>query len=161
MKQFLTRDFCLKCLGCCRFAKPAGSWLPALSDKEIKILLKKEPAAAISADKRLKTLPLPEKGVFICQFLNPQDNKCAVYAYRPLECQLYPFLINRSAKKVYLAIDENCPFVKGKSRDADFKEYIGYLSRLLNTSVFRKLLKDNPQLIQSYRGVVNVAEIKL
>ncbi len=160
MKQILPKETCLKCQGCCRFAEAATVWAPCFLDKEIKALSGKSGvAAAISADKRIRPVSSKTKDIFFCPFLNPQGNKCKIYSRRPFECRLYPFLINSSAGKTYLAVDTNCPFAKEKFTSKPFKDYAIYLARLLNSKTFHKVLKDNPQIIQSYPGAVNVAEI--
>ncbi len=160
MKQILSKETCLKCQGCCRFAEAATIWAPSLLDKEIKVLSGRPGVAAvISTDKRIRPVASEAKDIFFCPFLNPRDNKCKIYTCRPFECRLYPFVINSSAGKTYLAVDTNCPFVKEKFNTKPFKDYAAYLARLLNSRAFRKILKDNPQIIQSYPGAVNIAEI--
>ncbi|MFA5156527.1 MAG: YkgJ family cysteine cluster protein [Candidatus Omnitrophota bacterium] len=161
MRQLLPKEACLKCQGCCRFAEAATIWAPALLDKEIKTLLKKNAAAFISPGKKLKPVASKDKNIFLCPFLNCSDNQCKIYSLRPLECRLYPFLINRSSGKIYLAVDRNCPFVSEKMESKPFKDYAAYLARLLNGRAFRKLLKDNPQIIQAYPQVTNIARIKV
>jgi Fe-S-cluster containining protein len=161
MKQILPEKICLSCHGCCRFADAETIWLPCLLEKEVKSLSKKLATGIISCDKKILPVASKEKDVFFCPFLNQEDNKCKVYADRPFECRLYPFLINRAAGKIYLAVDTNCPFAQENFSAKSFKDHAAYLARLLNTAKFRKLLKDNPQLIQSYPEVVNVVEIKV
>jgi uncharacterized protein len=160
MKQILSRETCLKCQGCCRFAEEATIWAPCLLVKEIKALSARPGAAAvILADKRIRPVASGSQDTLFCPFLNPHDNKCKIYSRRPFECRLYPFVINASAGKTYLAVDANCPFVKEKLAAASFKDYAAYLARLLNSKAFHQVLKDNPQIIQSYPGAVNLAEI--
>ena len=160
MKQILSKETCLKCQGCCRFAEEATIWALSLLAKEIKALSARPGVAAvISADKRIRPVSSKTKDIFFCPFLSPRDNKCKIYSRRPFECRLYPFVINLSAGKTYLAVDANCPFVKEKLTTTSFKDYAAYLARLLNSETFRKVLKDNPQIIQSYPGAVNIAEI--
>jgi Fe-S-cluster containining protein len=161
MKQFLPKKTCLQCQGCCRFAEAATVWLPGLLDKEIKALSKAHQSIVISRGKKLQPIPAKNKEIFFCPFLNPQDNKCRIYSSRPFECRLYPFVVNRSSGKVYLGVDANCPFIREKLEDALFKEHVAYLAGLLNSRPFRSLLKDNPQIIQSYPEAVNLAEIKV
>jgi len=159
MKQFLPKEACLKCQGCCRFAEAADVWAPNLLDKEISLLSKRS-AGSISTDKKIKPVFSKDKDIFFCPFLNYSDNKCRAYSCRPFECRLYPFLINRSAGRVYLAADPNCPFIAGKMETKQFKDYAAYLARLLNGRAFRKMLKDNPQVIQEYPQAANIALIK-
>jgi Fe-S-cluster containining protein len=65
-------------------------------------------------DKRIRAVSNPSGEGFICSFLNLNDNKCKIYARRPFECQLYPFLINLKGKRIILNLDLNCQYLKEK-----------------------------------------------
>ncbi|MDO8489138.1 MAG: YkgJ family cysteine cluster protein, partial [Candidatus Omnitrophota bacterium] len=98
---------------------------------------------------------------FICPFLSSQDNKCKIYDMRPFECQLYPFLINLRKGKVLLTVDLNCPYAYEKINSQEAKDYIIYLTNYLNSPKTLKVLKDNPQIIQAYEEVREIAELNL
>ncbi|MFH1282013.1 MAG: YkgJ family cysteine cluster protein [Candidatus Omnitrophota bacterium] len=163
IKQFVPQVFCLQCRSCCRFKEANSVWSPCLLDEEIQELLDKPliPAASISIDRRLQPIANPEGADFICPFLLTPDNKCRIYDTRPFECQLYPFLINLRKDKVLLTVDLNCPYVFEKINSQQAKEYIVYLTEYLNSAPLLSLLKDNPQIIQAYEEVSEVAEINL
>ncbi len=150
IKQFLSSDFCLDCRGCCRFAKEYSIWQPHLLKEEQDKL-----------DEKIKLLKDPVEDGLICASLKENDNKCKIYKLRPWECQIYPFLINRKDKKIYLALDSKCPFIQGKLENAEFKKYLQYLSGLLKSPRYTAILKQNPQIIQSYAGVYNLLELKV
>jgi len=161
IKQFIPSDFCLKCLGCCRFKEFNSVWLPCLLDEEIQVLLEKKiPPASISIERKIQPIPDGEGG-FICPFLNLKDNKCKIYDFRPFECQLYPFLINLRGKKIILTVDLNCPYIKENINTPQFKEYLDYLSNYLNSPKQIKLLKENPQILQAYEEVAELIELKI
>lgn len=132
-------------------------------DEEIQGLLDKKdiPAASISIDRRIQPVVNPNGADFICPFLNHLDNKCAIYDMRPFECQLYPFLINLRKDKVILTVDLNCPYVYEKINSQETKDYIDYLCAYLNSPQQIEILKDNPQIIQAYEEVREVAELRL
>ncbi|MCK9603710.1 MAG: YkgJ family cysteine cluster protein [Candidatus Omnitrophica bacterium] len=162
IKQFVPQEACLKCQGCCRFAKADSVWSPCLLDEEIQELLDKEiPPAYISADRRILPIADPQGEGFICAFLNAGENKCRIYAFRPFECQLYPFLINLRGQKVILTVDLNCPYVKDKLKTEAFKEYTEYLASFLNSPEQIRILKDNPQLLQAYEAVTDLVELDM
>lgn len=172
INQLIPQEVCLKCRGCCRFSEVNSVWAPCLLDEEMQDLLDKDiPPALISINRRIRPIPDPGQerftpplraGVgFICPFLSPSDNKCKIYASRPLECQLYPFLINLRNNKVYLTIDLNCPYVKENLDTKEFKEYTQYLSAFLNAPEKLRVLKDNPQIIQAYEEVLDILELKI
>ncbi|MFH0790754.1 MAG: YkgJ family cysteine cluster protein [Candidatus Omnitrophota bacterium] len=102
-KQFIPQEACLKCQGCCRFSQEVSLWSPCLLDEEIQYLLDKEiPPVSISIDKKIQPIPHPAGEGFICPFLDAAVNKCKIYAFRPFECRLYPFLIALRGGKVLL-----------------------------------------------------------
>ena len=158
--QIVPVGHCLKCKGCCRFKEADSVWVPTLLEEEVLELIDKDlPSAAISKGKRLMAIPSEEEGSFICPFLKVQGNACAIYASRPFECQLYPFLITLRNKKVILTVDLNCPWAQGKMGSKEFKEYTGYLSAHLNTPALLRMLKDNPQVLQAYEQVLEIVEL--
>jgi len=161
IKQFVPQEFCLKCQGCCRFKEANSVWSPCLLDEEIQELLDKPgiPAASISVDRRIQPIANPGGADFICPFLEIQENKCQIYDLRPFECQLYPFLINLRNDKVLLTVDLNCPYVYEKINSQEAKDYIVYLTGYLNSKPLRLMLKDNPQIIQAYEEVREIAEL--
>lgn len=160
IKQFVNSEVCLECKGCCRFAETCSVWPPSLTDPEIKELLQNNiPPAVISDKKQIRLIPDTKEGCFVCPLLDLGSNKCRVYSLRPLECQLYPFLINRNKDKVFLSIDLNCPFAKEKEASLELKEYINYLTGILRSPDYKELLKKNPQIIKSYPDVLDLGEI--
>jgi uncharacterized protein len=163
IKQFCPEEYCLKCQGCCRFKEDNSVWSPCLLDEEILELIDKEgiPAVSMTVDRRLQPVVNPQGPGFICPFLGIQDNKCKIYDLRPFECQLYPFLINLRKGKVLLTVDLNCPYVYEKIDTQEAKDYIIYLTDYLNSPKMLKLLKDNPQIIQAYEEVREIAELNL
>lgn len=163
IKQFVPQEFCLKCRSCCRFKEASSVWNPCLLDEEIQGLLDRKdiPLASISIDRRIQSVPNPDGSDFLCPFLADKDNKCAIYSTRPFECQLYPFLINLRKGRVLLTVDLNCPYVYEKINSPEAGEYIDYLCGYLNSPQRLKMLKNNPQIIQAYEEVREIAELRL
>lgn len=161
IKQFIPSEVCLKCEGCCRFREADSVWLPCLLDEEIQDLLdRKIPAATISIDRKIQPIPHPRESGFICPFLNLEGNICKIYAYRPFECQLYPFLITLRQERVLLTVDLNCPYIKENLKSKELKEYTEYLATFLNLPSQREILQDNPHIIQAYQTALEVMELK-
>jgi len=162
LKQFIPEEACLKCLGCCRYAKIDSVWSPCLLDEEVQDFLERKiPPALIDAKRRILPVHLPGKDNFICTFLDAKENKCEIYAFRPFECQLYPFLLNLRNKKVFLTVDLHCPYIKEKLKSQELKDYIAYLSAFLNSPEQLRILRDNPQIIQAYEEVLEVVELEV
>jgi len=161
IKQFVPQEFCLKCQGCCRFKEANSLWSPCLLDVEIQALLDKPgiPVASISIDRRIQPVANPAGADFLCPFLVTLNNQCKIYDTRPFECQLYPFLINLRNTKVLLTVDLNCPYVYEQINSQLAKDYIVYLTKYLNSAPLLAMLKDNPQIIQAYEDLREVAEL--
>ena len=160
IKQFVKTAFCLNCRGCCRFTQKDSIWLPYFSDEDIQNLTKKNiPVPLMPAKKRIIPSYLLKEGVFICPFLSLENNKCRIYAIRPLECKLYPFLINRRGNKIFLAVHSYCPCIKENLKSKKITEYSLYLFNLLNSSRFQTILKNNEQIIHTYREVTDLIQL--
>ncbi len=173
MEQFLKSEFCLgKCRCCCKFSQQDSVWSPSLLDCESAQFAKSNiPPAVISQHKKINLLPYPQQNnddlpahigqIFICPFLNPQDSKCKIYAWRPFECQLYPFLINQRGEKIFLAVDLGCPYARDNFNTKEFKEFSQYLAGFFSKPGQCDLLKNNPQIIQVYAGAEDLRELPI
>ena len=162
IKQLIPEKVCLVCRGCCRFNKKESIWSPSLLDADIQGLLKNNiPSSLISGRNKLHLEPHGEENNFICPFLTAPSNKCKIYSFRPFECQLYPFLIHRANDKVFLGIDLRCPFVEVNLKTQRCKEHVQYLTELLSTPEWLDVLRNNPQVIQKYEGILDLAELKI
>ncbi|MDD5729845.1 MAG: YkgJ family cysteine cluster protein [Candidatus Omnitrophica bacterium] len=153
LRQVIPREYCLGCFGCCRFNCLESAWTPKL--------LNEEKERIVFAAKQIRVVSGPGKDDFICEFLSLRDNKCHVYHSRPFECQLYPFLINRNGKNVFLSLDLKCPFAKENLEYNNFKEYIQYLTSLFKSQSGKDLLKSNPQLIQAYDDTLDLVILEI
>jgi Fe-S-cluster containining protein len=162
IKQFIPQEICLECQGCCRFSQRDSVWSPSLLNEEVEELLKnKIPPLFISSDKKILLRQPAAEGNFVCSFFTPEENLCKIYPWRPFECQLYPFLINRKGGKVFLALDLHCPFVAKKIKTRDFEDCVLYLTEFLNSPPQAEILKNNPQIIQVYPQALNLGELKI
>ena len=151
IKQYVSQDFCLRCLGCCRYNCNSSIWAPGLLAQEEKEL-------------NLKKIELiAYRHSYICCFLDLETNLCLIYAQRPLECWLYPFLLNRCGRKLFLGLDLNCPFAKGKTNSLEFKRYSDYLINYLKSPSVFTALSDNLQVFSSYPlgEIFNLAELEI
>lgn len=149
IRQFTKESVCVKCQGCCRFSDSQTPWSPRLLDTEIKTLPKLTP------------VKLSGQEGFFCPLLDIPSNKCKAYPDHPFDCQLYPFVLNRKAEKVYLAVDPNCPYAKDNLETKEFKEYVSYLLEALSGKELSGVLARNQHLIQSYKDVVNIEGIDI
>jgi Fe-S-cluster containining protein len=161
IKQIIPKEFCLKCQGCCRFAQADSVWSPCLMDEEIQELLDKDiPSAFITAQRKICLIKHPSQDGFICPFLETKGNHCKIYALRPFECQLYPFLLTLRGTKIILTVDINCPYIKDNLKTSALKEYSEYLTAFLNSPEQIEILKDNSHLLQAYQQVLDLIELR-
>ncbi len=162
IRQLVPEEVCLECKGCCRFHEADSVWVPGVLAEDVQLFLKnKIPPFFILANKKLRLTWDKKQQCFLCGFFDAPANRCNVYAVRPFECQLYPFVINRRSKKAYLALDTQCPYAAQHEKSALFKEYLRYLSDFFQTPQVIALLKANPHVIQEYPDAVDLLEIKL
>lgn len=172
IKQFVPSEFCLdECRCCCRFSQPKSIWSPSVLNEEIQLFLENNiPPLVISENKKIRLISFPEDNpdlsshignIFICPFLNPEDSRCKIYSFRPFECQLYPFLINRRQEKIFLAVDLGCAFIKKNLHGQEFKKYVRFLGEFLNNASELDRLRNNPQIIQTYEDALDLWELKV
>jgi len=110
LKQFIPNDYCLKCDVCCRFGQKNSIYAPKFLPSEVKRL----------GDRFFQTTILRKNlspscgGSYLCQYFSPFANSCNIYANRPLDCQLYPFMVtyDKEYENIILCIDTKCPYVK-------------------------------------------------
>ena len=146
LKQFVPQSVCLSCDGCCRFKEEDSSWRPKISDEEH--LTQKIFKENVDAASRLKTKKCSTGHT--CQFLNLPDNTCTIYASRPFECQLYPFLVGTKDNSPNISAHLNCPYVQEKINSDEFRNYVSYLKEYFHKDENRLFIRNNPALIEDY-----------
>jgi len=151
LKQFVEQKYCLSCQGCCRFQDANSIWILRLFNQERRRL---------KLEKNTLT-PIKYKDIFFCPYFNQTKNYCKIYRKRPLDCQLYPILLNRDKNKIFLVVDNKCSFIKDKKQTKKFKKYIHYLTRVLQSKKFIKKISKNYDFITTYPSdVAEIIELK-
>jgi len=151
IKQYVPGDFCLSCLRCCRYNCSPSIWAANLLKEEKRKL-------------SLQKIELiPYQASYICCFLDPGSNFCQIYTQRPLECRLYPFLLNRCERKVYLSLDLNCPGTQNRLNSKAFEKYLHYLIGYFKKPSILITLKGNRHAFSAYPAgeVLNLAELDI
>lgn len=151
IEQCIPAGYCIRCRGCCRFSQSQGPWVPHLLAEEKKQLA------------QLRVIPCPSgtEIPFRCSELDSAANTCAVYPSRPLECRLYPFLLNITEARFFLAADTNCPYVQEQQGNAGFLSFAARLAACLQTAEWRAVLRANRHVFQAYPGVRDLVELVL
>jgi Fe-S-cluster containining protein len=165
VKQFVPEKECLSCDGCCRYSQKRTVWSPLFLFDEIVELTTKNivPCSLFThADARCgeaARINLVEaSGQFICPCFDPGSNKCKIYAYRPFDCSFYPFLLARAPDQAYLAVDENCPYMKKTGPTKSMMDHVQYLVEFFSSGDIIKIVKDDPKIVQEYpQGVKRLA----
>ena len=106
---------CLACEVCCRFPEAASPLAPFFCDDEI--------SRAGTAGLGRNVFPpgtygpghaiilRRERSAFVCPALDVSSHACTIYAERPLDCRLYPFMLmyTPGGDGVVLGLDTYCP----------------------------------------------------
>jgi uncharacterized protein len=162
---FVPSEVCLACDVCCRFDARDSVWSPLFLFKEILFLNEKNlvPSCLFShahqkAGRGARIQLVKHKEGWACPCFSSPDQKCRIYSARPLDCRLYPFLLLREGEKVFLAIDEKCPYAR-KHKDAPAtRRATAALAAQCKSHEFIRMLKENPEIIQAYPGDYQILE---
>jgi Fe-S-cluster containining protein len=161
IEQLIPPGFCLECGFCCRFAEADSVWTPHLSDDDIRALDEDGLFGDLidRTRKAMVTRPSRSGGHYVCACLSEEDHKCGIYAIRPMECGLYPLLMNRRHGRAFLAIDVHCKYVKENKGTGEFKEKLEKTIRSIPLGELRDLIEKDPSFAQEYEGAENILEM--
>ena len=109
LKQFVPPECCAKCDVCCRFLDeetglgPVGLTLEPYRDRFTQPFWKTG-----------SNIGLTKRAGFICRNFDPRNNRCKDYENRPLDCQIYPFVLmwDENYRNIALGLDHKCPHSK-------------------------------------------------
>lgn len=157
MRQFVPQSVCLSCQGCCRYAERDTVWAPIFLFEEIVALTEKNilPVCLFSHSyvhkKEAARIDLvEEESGIVCPCFDSKKNTCKIYAFRPLDCQFYPFLLAKKEDKKYLALDGHCPYVEEHRHSEEFKKYVKELVAWLHSEEFLGVAAASPEIFQEY-----------
>lgn len=138
LKQFVPSEYCLKCVGCCRFFENPTMWAP--------------PGCRL-----VKT-----NDGYRCEHLKEENNRCVLYSQRPLDCRLYPFLLVKQGSRLQLGLHKSCCFLEEQQPAlADIQTYVHYLKQRLATASFIRTIRKNPKIAADYQENVEIiADLK-
>lgn len=156
LPQFVPQKVCLSCSGCCRFKEEKSPWRPRFALNEEKGLREHKASLAdrifsketMDAGRSIKTIRCDP--VFKCSFLNSEDNTCRIYAHRPFECELYPFILRRKGKKVVVCVHLLCPFIDEKLATHEFDSHVKKLEAFFGRQEVIDFIKNSPELVGDY-----------
>lgn len=162
-EQFVPSNVCLQCDGCCRFKEPGTIWRPKLTDEETQVIQRSDlsekifSSESLDDDQFIRTKP--GCGEHLCRFFDPSDHSCAIYASRPFECALYPYVLSRQEQKVGLYIHLNCPFVQEHYQTDLMKAYQVYLKEFFRREDVSAFLRRNIRYLNDYSSYQQELEL--
>jgi Fe-S-cluster containining protein len=149
LKQFVPSEICLKCKGCCRYKDEHSAWRPKLGAHDQRDLASLITAGGVlDAQGYIKTIQTC--GENFCQFLKGEDNTCGIYAQRPFECSLYPFILSQTPEAVKLYVHLSCPYVQDYLPRPIFDSYVAYLKEFFRREDIRGFLFQNKAMFHDY-----------
>ena len=160
IKQFVTQDECRICDGCCRFSDEMSAWRPLASVKEAECIIKNQSNLSFedicTPDNRIKSQA--NNGCYICRFLDPTHSVCNIYALRPFECYLYPFVVVKKNSAPYLAVHKQCPSIQRKYQSEEYERYKEYLKTFFTYRDILDFINENRSQFGDYTGFCDELE---
>lgn len=155
--QWVPSSVCLECRGCCRYSQSSGVWLPFFLYGEITELVNSNilpcglfSHANVYQGRGGRIQAVKSGDHFFCPCFDVERNACKIYAQRPLDCQLYPFLLARKGDEAFLAVDKKCPHVALNRQAAEWNSYLAYLRPVLESDAFLSLIQKDPDIVADY-----------
>lgn len=114
--QIVPSRVCLSCEVCCRFPERDSSFRPFFTESEIQQAIASGIDARHFSDfagSQIEPVPNPIGEGYLCPAFDPKTSHCRIYDVRPLDCQIYPFVVmwGEDRQTVYLGWDTKCPFL--------------------------------------------------
>lgn len=118
LKQTVPSPICLSCDVCCHFLDQDSFMAPVFTPKERERAIEAGFSQGLfnpTADGKSSRIRLRAYDeMFICPAFLPETGECSIYSIRPLDCQIYPFVIvfDEDRKRVLLCVDQICPYTE-------------------------------------------------
>jgi len=178
--QVVPSTVCFRCEVCCRFPEHDSVLRPYFTADEIQQAVTHGVTPTSFPDYRgsqVEVVPHPTDEGFLCPAFDPVTHHCRIYEVRPLDCQLYPFVLmwNEQRDTVVFGWDTLCPFLlKQASGDTPFKgeeppestlepsialmEQARAMVAYLESKEVLNTLSDHPQLVTPFQPDVVVLQ---
>lgn len=160
--QIIPSEVCFSCDVCCRFLDKNSPLAPIFTDIEKNRIVSQganptlfhQKEDGTSAQIKLKS----HNDFYICPFFEPETNRCTIYEYRPLDCQLYPFslMYNQDRTSIVLGVDMLCPFGEAHFESEDFQEHLQHVINYVESDQIYTVIQKNWSLIGDYQETVRV-----
>ncbi|MEK6631866.1 MAG: phosphatidylglycerol lysyltransferase domain-containing protein [Nitrospirota bacterium] len=160
LPQFVPGSVCAQCDVCCRFPESDSFLRPYFTRDEIGAAVAQGLSPALFTDpvgSQIALVKDAESEGYLCPAFDPATSRCGIYAYRPLDCQLYPLALMWSAdgSQIELGWDTKCPFMR-EAVPGEIHRHAGLVHALLQRETTLRLLANNPRLIGRFQEDVIV-----
>lgn len=153
----VTSAQCLACKGCCAFLHSGGDWSPRLTPEDISLLTEADPERTwLNGEERVSLVPSSRGQA--CFFLDEASHHCRVYAKRPYECRLYPFLLSHEDGVVKLYAHLSCPALGELFKKDDWRRRISSTRAFFQQDATLAWVRENARYFVDYRPFL--AEMK-
>jgi uncharacterized protein len=121
--QVIPSAVCFRCDICCRFPEYDSMLRPYFTAEEIHQAVTHKINPSSFPDHRgsqIEVVPHPTGEGFLCPAFDPSTQHCRIYDIRPLDCQLYPFVLmwNEAHDRVLFGWDPLCPFLLEQAEES-------------------------------------------
>jgi len=149
LKPFVPSEVCLQCDGCCRYTQADSIWRPKLGQNDQQSLGEGIDVCDVwDSQGYIKTIQ--EGSGHVCRFLNSGNNICGIYAQRPFECFLYPFILSQTPDAVKVYAHLSCPYVQDNWPGADFDGFVEDLKGFFSREDVREFFIHNKAMFHAY-----------
>lgn len=166
LPQLVPKSACDACRLCCHFAEPDATWTPHFfADEAARAIARGVPDTAfarLDASRGASIEPVRGEGCLLCPAYAAATNTCTLGPDKPLDCQLYPFVITYSEdrRRVLLALDRQCPFPRDHVDQLARAAYVSRLTAILEGPDVLDTLERDPGIIDNFQpSFVPVAEL--
>jgi len=114
--QIVPSKVCLSCDVCCRFPEQDSFLRPFFTQSEIRQAVERGLDSEFFSNSdgcQVEVVPHLSGEGYLCPAFDPETSHCRIYEVRPLDCQLYPFVLmwDQEHQSVLLGWDTKCPFL--------------------------------------------------
>lgn len=179
--QMVPSKVCLTCEVCCRFPEIDSFLRPYFTAHEIRHARDRGIADSFFPNPngcQVEVVPHPTGDGYLCPAFDPETFRCRIYEVRPLDCQIYPFVVmwDQKHQTVLIGWDSKCPFVINQisgenpqvSQDANRRrhpdppdgmlEVAKVMAQRLESEELIETLGANPQLVTRFQDDVVVIQ---
>jgi Fe-S-cluster containining protein len=160
LEQIVPSKVCLSCDVCCRFLEQDSPLAPIFTDAEMEKAIANEVDLNLflptSDGKSAQIQLIPHGDMYICPCFNPETSECTIYPIRPLDCQIYPFVLmyDQDRAQVVLGVDLICPFAETEIQIEATQGYIDHMANYLESDLVVETIAANWFLIGAYQETV-------